>query len=361
MSILAEKAQPVRVVDTVKVFGGHAALLWWAGFLLSLVLPLATLAFLSGGPRPWDEALLWTLPVWTLIVADHWSPALHRAPPRRLPGWPFDLLLCLLAVLQFANVIALTALAAQTEWHSASAAGASLVNLLAARILTGTNSCCSGLAPAHELIHRRSRFQRLLGRLMLWTVCYDHFAIAHSRFHHRRWGTRSDPSAARQGESYRAFLLRTVPAQFRLAWRADARGVLIGLAGETMLAAFIGWQFGPLALAMFFYQAAVAVRLLEAVNYFQHWGLQAKDAPHPVAWVSASAVSQFLFLGLPRHSAHHRRARETYPRLRYDPDGPELPLGYLGMAILVKNADRRYQTLAGERLRLWRKSRDSLG
>lgn len=350
MSILAEK---VRAAPDSRA----AALLWGAGFLLSLVLPVATLAFLSGGPRPWDEALLWTLPVWVLIAADHWSPALTRDPPKDLSDGPFDLLLCLLAALQFANVVALAAFASQTDWHSAGAVGVSLVNLLAARILTGTNSCCSGLAPAHELIHRRNRFQRLLGRLLLWTVFYDHFAIAHSRFHHRRWGTRRDPSVARSGESYRAFLLRTIPAQFRLAWRADAPGVLIGLAGETLLAVLITVQFGWVALAMFFYQAAVAVRLLEAVNYFQHWGLHAKDAAHPVAWVGDSAVSQFLFLGLPRHSAHHRRAGETYPHLRFDPDGPQLPFGYLWMAVLVKNASGRYQTLAGERLRRWRDSR----
>ncbi|HLF95960.1 MAG TPA: fatty acid desaturase [Methylococcaceae bacterium] len=347
MSILAEK---VHAAPASRV----AVLLWWAGFLASLVLPVTTLAFLAGGPKPWHEALLWTLPVWTLIAADHCSPALTRDPPKGLADWPFDLLLCLLAALQFANVIALAAFAAQTQWQSAGTVGVSLVNLLAARILTGTNSCCAAIAPAHELIHRRSRFMRLLGRLLLWTVFYDHFAIAHARFHHRRWGTRRDPSIARPGESYRAFLLRTLPAQFRLAWRADARGVLIGLAGETLLAVLIAVQFGWVALAMFFYQAAVAVRLLEAVNYFQHWGLQAKDASHPVAWVGASAVSQFLFLGLPRHSAHHRRAGETYPRLRFDPDGPRLPYGYLWMAVLVKNADRRYQTLAGEQLREWR-------
>lgn len=350
MSILAEKlpATPDHRA---------AACLWWAGFLLSLVLPVTTLAFLSGGPKSWDGALLWTLPVWLLIAADYYSPALTRDPPRNLSDWPFDLLLCALAGLQFANLIALAAFAAQTEWHSAEAVGTSLVNLLTARILTGTNSCCAAIAPAHELIHRRSRFFRLLGRLLLVTVCYDHFAIAHSRFHHRSWGTRRDPSIAYPGESYRVFLLRTVPAQFRLAWRADAPAVLVGLEGEALLAIFIAAQFGWVALAMFFYQAIVAVRLLEAVNYFQHWGLQAGDAAYPVAWVGDSAVSQFLFLGLPRHSAHHRRAGETYPRLRFDPDGPRLPYGYLWMAVLVKNANSRYQALADERLRRWRESR----
>ena len=52
----------------------------------------------------------------------------------------------------------------------------------------------------------------------------------HLHGHHARVGTANDPATARFGERSDHFFLRSVPAQFRSAWRLEARR----LGDETM-------------------------------------------------------------------------------------------------------------------------------
>lgn len=312
--------------------------LWWLGFGLSLFLPLCTLAFLITGPHDAIYAMFWTLPVWFLIIADHCGPSERRMVPPAVPSGFFDGLLYALVLLQLLNILGLGWMVSRLEWATAPDFGTGLLNLLALRILMGTNSCCAAIAPAHELIHRRGRFQRLLGRILLITVGYDHFHIAHRRGHHAKLGSDQDPSTAREDEDYAAFCRRSMLTQWRIAWRAEPGAVLAGLWTEAALLAAFAWAFGALAAFMLVYQAVVAVRLLEAVNYFQHFGLtEASGRTGATAWVSDSAVSLFMFLGLNRHADHHRHAATPYPQLRSLADGPVMPYGYLWMAIWVKN------------------------
>lgn len=324
---------------------------WWWGFSLSLFLPVSTLAFLLSGPHPGGTALLWTLPVWALIAADRFGPSETRSVPGEAPRWFFDGLLYVLASLQMANVLALGLMVSNLAWDNAEGILASVANLLAVRVLVGPDFCCAAIAPAHELIHRRRRWQRLLGRLLLVTVCYDHFFVAHRIGHHARLGSRDDPSTARGDETYEVFFRRSCWQQWREAWRQEPRSVLRGLAAELALLAGFGLLFGPLALFMLAYQALVAVRLLEAVNYFQHFGLTLDSGRAAMtAWNSDSAVSLFVFLGLPRHADHHRRPAAPFPELRAVADGPRLPYGYLGMAWWVKNRSSGFRRWALARL-----------
>src|SRR5205823_2798825 len=72
-----------------------------------------------------------------------------------------------------------------------------------------------------ELIHRPSKALQLLGRMLLATVFYEHFYVEHVRGHHLRIGTEQDPATARYGETYNEFWKRTVPGQFRSAFRLE--------------------------------------------------------------------------------------------------------------------------------------------
>jgi alkane 1-monooxygenase len=320
---------------------------WWWGFGLSLFLPVSTFVFLLSGPHGAISALLWTLPTWFLIAADRFGPNETRAVPASAPRWFFDGLLYVLAVLQVANVLALGLMVSSLAWGTPAELWAGFANLLAVRVLVGPDFCCAAICPAHELIHRRHRWQRLLGRLLLATVGYDHFFVAHRIGHHARLGSQDDPSTARADEDYEAFFRRSLARQWRIAWRSEPRAVLRGVAAELALLAGFGLLFGPLALFMLVYQALVAVRLLEAVNYFQHFGLTLDSGrAGAMAWDSDSAVSLFLFLGLTRHADHHRRPAVPYPDLRALPDGPRLPYGYLGMALWVKNRSAGYRRWA---------------
>jgi len=320
---------------------------WWSGFSLALVLPVTVLIFLLSGPHGIASALLWTLPVCLLIAADHWAPSELRPVPRTAPRWFFDGILYGLAALQLINLIVLGMMVSRLHWTGTLDAVTALTNLLAMRILVGTNVCCAVIAPAHELMHRRSHWQRWLGRLLLMTVCYDHFFVAHRLGHHARLGSQEDPSTAETHESYEEFFRRSLRRQWQIAWQRQPRSLARGLILECALMAFYLMAFGGLAAFMLGYVNLVAVRLLEAVNYFQHFGLTlVRGQSRVTAWRCDSAVSLFLFLGLTRHADHHRHPAKTYPELVDSPNGPHLPLGYLGMAIWVKNDSKGYRKWA---------------
>ncbi|MFO1417500.1 MAG: alkane 1-monooxygenase [Methylotetracoccus sp.] len=350
---------------TLKTLAGHVA---------ALLLPVATLAFLASGPHTPLAALSWTLPLWALVAADVASPRYRGAPRLDRPSWPFDALLYGLAGLQFANIALMVRMVSLLDTTGPDSWIDVLCNLLAVRILVGTTSCCSGISVAHELIHRRGHVPRLIGRALLSTVCYMHFAVEHLRGHHRHVGTADDPATARLGESYRAYWRRTKLEQFANAWRMETgrlgvsaarprtllrlirHEVAIGLALQIALVATIGALAGPLAAAMFLLQALAAVRLLEAVNYFQHWGLR-RDVDSLQAidtWTTDSWVTQHVFVGLARHADHHRNATTPYQMLRHCDQGPSLPYGYFGMAFLAKSFNRRYQRRALAELRDYR-------
>jgi alkane 1-monooxygenase len=203
----------------------------WALHLLCFVLPVTTLLFVATGPHPrWVG--LWLLPLALSILADVWSPAERRQPARRLPGWPFDWVLYALVALQVANVVLaarLVGLAGFWTWQT-----------LVAVVLVGTNSGYSGIVVGHELMHRREAHMRLLSRVLMGTVLYEHFYTEHIRGHHARVGTDEDPATARFGESFLHFFRRTVPAQLRSAWRLEARRL-----GDAAAWSTASWPSGP--------------------------------------------------------------------------------------------------------------------
>lgn len=335
--------------------------------LLPLWLPLCSLAFLSSGPHAWDTALAWTLPVWLCVAVDLWGP---RTPSTSSPAWPdwaCTTVLYPLFALQFVNIGLVLNYAAALPFDTPAHFAASAANIAALRILTGTTSCCSAIALAHELIHRHPRHQRWMGRMLLWTVLYDHFSIEHVRGHHRRASTPDDPATARYGESFRQFWPRALLGQWLGAWRLENERlarvpwpgrwlyhrVIHGLLIEGALLILILAVFGLVALAIFLYQAYAAVHLLETVNYFQHWGLTRKDLRfEPTdAWATDSWFSQHVFLGLSYHADHHEFGGKPYQNLRQHGESPMLPHGYFALALLVKLNDARFRELASRELR----------
>lgn len=334
--------------------------------LLCFFLPLATLGFFITAPHLWDIALLWTLPVWFCVAADLCSPPDRSDPPAHQITWPSETALYLLTVLQWTNISLMLVFVSQLGWDTPGQVASSLANLFTVRILTGTTSCCSCIAVAHELIHRRGIHQRWMGRMLLWTVCYDHFAIEHIRGHHRNVGTSADYATAHYDETYSAYWRRTVKGQLTNAWRLEnerlgkrsplarlfRNRVLHGLIAQSGLTGLIFLSFGAIAGAMFLYQAFYALRLLEAVNYFQHWGLSRLERRFtgPDAWVTDSWFTLHSFVGLSRHADHHEFSGKPYYRLCYKDEGPRLPYGYFAMYILAKFFNDRYREIARKEL-----------
>lgn len=342
---------PVPAFTVAKMFARH---------LLALAFPLNALAFVLTGPHPGWLAPLFLLPIAAALYADKHSPVELSQPRPRMPAWPFDVLLVVLVGLQIANIALLMQMMSAQPWRSFGA----LIDGLAAMVVVGSCSGYSGIVVAHELIHRPNKLWQTLGRLLLVSVVYEHFYTEHVRGHHARVGTLEDPATARFGETFTQFYFRTVPAQFRSAWRLETtrlgnpdmrlydprllksrvvHGMLAELALIIVIYVYAGWA----ALAVFVLQAWWASRALEVVNYFEHWGLTrttARVLPQH-SWDTHSRFTYYALTGLSRHADHHAFASRPYQQLRVWSESPKLPRGYLAMFPLILLRNKRFQKL----------------
>jgi alkane 1-monooxygenase len=222
-----------------------------------------------------------------------------------------------------------------------------------------TVAMVSGIAinTAHELGHKRASLERWLSRIALAQSSYGHFFIEHNRGHHVRVATPEDPASARLGESFYAFLPRTVLGSLRSAWELEGvrlhrmsrsvwspRNDILGAWAMTVvLFAALVAGFGLVVLPYLLIQAVIGFSLLEVVNYLEHYGLlrQKQDdgryeRTRPEhSWNSNSAASNVLLYHLQRHSDHHANPIRRYQALRHVDDAPQLPTGYAGMILLA--------------------------
>jgi alkane 1-monooxygenase len=222
----------------------------------------------------------------------------------------------------------------------------------------GISSGAMGINVSHELVHRiDNRLEPFLGRLMLASVCYIHWAIEHVRGHHRNVATPLDPATASLGESFYSFWPRTILGGLRSSWNLEAarlerKGQRVWNPGNTLLCSFaaeililvgLGWAFGVGAILYFLVQSFVAVSLLEVVNYLEHYGMQRRllengkyEKVTPLhSWNSSHWVTNYFLFNLQRHSDHHARPNRRYQVLRHFGESPQLPNGYAGMVLLA--------------------------
>jgi len=341
---------------------GRSTIRAWVRHSLALYVPGQALLFVATGPHPWWLALLFLLPIVAAHVWDIRSSAETRQPAADLPHGPFDVLVYLAGAVHLLNMLLWARLFAEQSLLS--------MDLLIGVIVVGGSAGFS-IITAHELIHRPPLAERLYGRLLLCTVMYEHFYTEHVRGHHVRVGTPDDPATARFGETFEHFFRRTVPAQFRSAWRLETsrlgdpemplldrrqlgNRVLHGLAVEWGIALLVLGTLGLASVVAYLLQALYAFRLLEIVNYFEHWGLTRRD-PKRVSpedsWDTHSRFTYYGLIGLSRHADHHQFASRPYPELRYREEAPVLPYGYIALITLVATNNRRFQRLAIDELR----------
>lgn len=347
----------------------HSALKIWSLHLMCFAVPLLALAYGLSGPHEWWVSLLFVVPILISVALDFTSRGEQRQPTPDLPRWPFDAVLYALAAIQVANVALAVHIGAQLTVGSAHEILNTVVELLVLSTVTGVSSGYSGFVVGHELIHRREPHMRLLGRLVLISNCYEHFATEHVRGHHPRVGTKADPATARFGETYNHFFARTVSKQFKSAWHLEKvrlgdedmglwdrrmlqHRVLQGVVIEIAMLVGITYFLGGWALTAFIMVAGTAIRLLEAVNYFEHWGLtrRGKGVRTMDSWDTDSWFTLYTLVGLSRHADHHATAARPYQQLRYFEDSPKLPYGYFGMVVTAVVQNEKFQRLMTEEL-----------
>ena len=239
------------------------------------------------------------------------------------------------------------------QWSSGDLSTASSIGLAL------TVAMVSGIAinTAHELGHKRASFERWLSKVALAQSAYGHFFIEHNRGHHVRVATPEDPASSRMGESFWAFLPRTVLGSLRSSWHLEKlrlsrlgkspwtwrNDILNAWAMTVVLFGALAAVFGPVVLPYLAIQAIGGFCLLEVVNYLEHYGLlrqKREDGRYEYAqpehsWNSNNVASNVLLYHLQRHSDHHANPLRRYQALRHVDEAPQLPTGYAGMIIIA--------------------------
>lgn len=247
---------------------------------------------------------------------------------------------------------------ALTAWAAVMIArpGTDLVAAVGLTLSVGITAGIFGILAAHEMVHSPLPAERGLGLVLLASVGYMHFRIAHIHGHHVRAATRADPASARRGEGAYRFILRSVTGQVREAWAFEAarlrRGrrrvfgranrMLLYFTIEGLLAAAIA-IFSLRAFTFWLAQAVLAIAMLELFNYIAHYGLARRRLPggglerlaDRHSWNSSRRMNNWSLFNMGRHSDHHRRPTAAYQRLEIEPEAPELPTGYAGAILLA--------------------------
>lgn len=240
-------------------------------------------------------------------------------------------------------------------------------------VITGT----VGINYSHELMHQKDARERWLGDILLAMVLYSHFRSEHLRVHHLHVGTPRDPVTARYNEGFHRFFPRVLRQSVTSSFAAEAamlarRGLpwsdrsnpfwrYAGLQGAAVLLALLlgGW----LGVALFLWQALVAIWQLELVNYVEHYGLTRKHLGEGKyehvkpqhSWNAAHKASNWLLINLERHSDHHYKPDRRFPLLQNytAADAPQLPHGYPVMTIAAMFPPL-WRRIMNPRVRRWR-------
>jgi alkane 1-monooxygenase len=346
----------------------QSALPFWLSFLL---VPLVWIAAGLGG---WF-VLLVPITTWYLFAAldGIFGLNLENADPQTPDEdlfWYKSLTIAWVPM-QFVTLFGLIWLTSQAEYLSALEKFGVFFGV---GVITGT----VGINYSHELMHQKSRGERLLADLLLAMVLYSHFRSEHLLVHHRYVGTPRDPVTARYNEGFHRFYPRVLIGCLRSAFRAE-RELLARKDkpwSDTSNPFFRYWalQLGMLVLAfllgglggvvLFIVQAGVAIWQLELVNYVEHYGLTRKHLgdgkyEHVLprhSWNAAHKASNWLLINLQRHSDHHYKPDRRFPLLQNytEHDAPQLPFGYpiMTVAALIPPLWRR---VMNPRVREWRR------
>ncbi len=235
--------------------------------------------------------------------------------------------------------------------------GLSTLGIIGVIISSGISMGALGITVAHELIHRKSKFEQFLGKLLLLSVLYLHFFIEHIRGHHKKVGTDADPASAKFGESFYLFLIRTVIGSYFSAWKLETERLRMKKVNPFSLKnqmiiftiftiAYLGvitLLFGLKITGLYIITSVFAFSLLEAVNYIEHYGLERKVKANGKlekvqsfhSWNSNFPLSRWVLFELTRHSDHHLNASKKYQVLNNIENSPEHPAGYPGMIFLA--------------------------
>ena len=226
-------------------------------------------------------------------------------------------------------------------------------------LTVGLGIAAHTLATGHELIHRAAKWERLLGEVLLSSIAFGHYQTEHLFLHHRHVGTPLDPVFAAKGQTVYHHTPPGVLTSVLMTWRVECdRLARLGLPAwhwtnpfwryNLLTAAWVAlyaWMGGWFGVGLYFLQSLVAMTLLRAVDYVEHYGLPRQILPNGRyerteprhSWNASHTVSNWALWNVQRHSDHHRVASRHYRLLQhFDEDtAPQLPYNYTVMLAIA--------------------------
>lgn len=218
--------------------------------------------------------------------------------------------------------------------------------ILSLGIVFGAN----GINVAHELGHRKTRWERILGKILLIPSHYTHFFVEHNLGHHLHVSTPDDPSTAKYNQNLYAFWFQTITGTYKKAWQIQLKLNKMNEVSffsvyndmfwfsiiQIIYLGIITFFFGMLGLIVALFAGIVGFLLLETINYIEHYGLRRNKlasgryerVSEKHSWNSNHIMGRIILYELTRHSDHHYKASKKYQVLEYHDVSPQMPFGY---------------------------------
>ena len=221
----------------------------------------------------------------------------------------------------------------------------------------------------HELVHRRSTWERRLGEFLLASASYPQYATEHVYIHHAHVGTPTDVGSAPKGESFWSYFPKEVVSNLTNSWKAARQRLArrrlpawhhtnpfwrYGLC-VAFWYGLVFWMSGIWAVLVFAFLGFGCVFSMKISNYFQHYGLRRVRLPNGRweramprhSWSADWRFSNWMFFNMQRHADHHAMATRQFPLLQIlDADeSPVLPGTYADMMNLVLRPRRWFEKM----------------
>ena len=221
----------------------------------------------------------------------------------------------------------------------------------------------------HELIHRRTTWERYVGEFLLASVSYPHYATEHFYIHHAYVGTPKDVGSAPKGQSFWTYFPRELASNILGAWRVE-RGRMAHRQLPTWHFSNPFWRYGLETFAWYAFVYAMGgwwavliyaflclgiVFSMKISNYVQHYGLRRIRLPNGRfervslrhSWGADYKFSNWMFFNMQRHPDHHVSAGRRYPLLQHhgEDETPLLPGTYGTMFGLALRPKRFFETM----------------
>jgi alkane 1-monooxygenase len=218
----------------------------------------------------------------------------------------------------------------------------SLSTAILSGIICGVSGGIMGMCAAHELIHRKSKSEKVLGKALLHVLHYPHFHVEHF-WHHLKLASPEDVSSATRNESLYAFLIRSTWSGWMISWKWKPKKMAVSAMIQIALILTVYFIAGSLAVLLWFVQGVVTVLLLKWIDYLEHYGLERETVKGQLekvntfhSWDSTRVFTNWYLYNLGFHSQHHQTPSVPYAELpRKKTEWNEHPYGYSTMMLIA--------------------------